>query len=121
EAEVALTEEAGDLVGLTRALIADADWPAKACDGRVADIRPSTYDNFAWGEIHVGKPLAEIHNPQLGQKGEAGWRPARAPRPRRVAVVGAGPAGAAAAAGAGRAGRAVTPSRAPHAPRRRPA
>src|SRR5262249_11380117 len=108
EAEVALTEEAGDLVGLTRALIADADWPAKACDGRVADIRPSAYDNFAWGEIHVGKPLAEIHNPQLGQKGESGWRPARAARQRRVVVVGAGPAGLQAARIAAERGHDVT-------------
>ena len=66
EAEAAIVEGAGDLVGMTRALIADADWPNKAREGRVNDIRPSSYDNFAWGEIHLGKPLAEIHNPQLG-------------------------------------------------------
>jgi len=93
EAEAALADGAGDLVGLTRALVADADWPAKALSGRAADIRPSSYDNFAWGEIHVGKPLAEPHNPQLGHKGESGWRVSRALQRRRVAVVGAGPAG----------------------------
>ena len=93
EAEAALAEGAGDFVGLTRALVADADWPRKAQAGRADEIRPSSYDNFAWGEIHVGKPLAETHNPQLGQKGESGWRPARAERGRRVVVVGAGPAG----------------------------
>ena len=80
EAEAAIAEGAGDLIGITRALIADADWPAKARGGGVDDIRPSSYDNFAWGEIHVGKPLAEPHNPQLGRKGESDWRPARAPR-----------------------------------------
>jgi 2,4-dienoyl-CoA reductase-like NADH-dependent reductase (Old Yellow Enzyme family) len=93
EAEAAIAEGAGDLVGLTRALIADADWPNKAREGRVGDIRPSSYDNFAWGEVHQGKPLAEIHNPQLGIRGEANWRPARARTARRVVVVGAGPAG----------------------------
>ena len=93
EAEAAIADGAGDLVGLTRALIADADWPNKAREGRVDDIRPSSYDNFAWGEIHVGKPLAEIHNPQLGTKGESGWRPTRARQKTRVVVVGAGPAG----------------------------
>ncbi|MFL5070976.1 MAG: FAD-dependent oxidoreductase [Xanthobacteraceae bacterium] len=108
EAEVALGEEAGDLVGLTRALVADADWPAKARDGRVADIRPSSYDNFGWGEIHVGKPLAEIHNPQLGQKAESGWRPTPAARRRRVVVVGAGPAGLQAARIAAERGHDVT-------------
>ena len=80
EAEAAIADGAGDLVGMTRALIADADWPAKARDGRANDIRPSSFDNFAWGEIHVGRPLAEPHNPQLGQKGESGWRPGRAPQ-----------------------------------------
>jgi hypothetical protein len=108
EAEAALAEGAADLVGLTRALIADADWPAKARAGRVEDIRPSSYDNFAWGEIHAGKPLAEIHNPQLGQRGESGWRPARAAKRRRVVVVGAGPAGMQAARIAAEAGHDVT-------------
>src|SRR3954471_585244 len=93
DAEAAIAEGAGDLVGMTRALIADADWPNKAREGRVDDIRPSSYDNFAWGEIHVGKPLAEIHNPQLGAKGESRWRPNGAAKKKRVVVVGAGPAG----------------------------
>jgi hypothetical protein len=108
EAEAALASAAGDLVGLTRALIADADWPAKARAGRVDEIRPSSYDNFAWGEIHAGKPLAEVHNPQLGQQGESGWRPVRAARRRRVVVVGAGPAGMQAARIAAESGHEVT-------------
>jgi 2,4-dienoyl-CoA reductase-like NADH-dependent reductase (Old Yellow Enzyme family) len=108
EAEAVLADARGDLVGLTRALIADADWPAKAREGRADDIRPSSYDNFAWGEIHAGKPLAETHNPQLGQRGESGWRAARAPRRYRVVVVGAGPAGLQAARIAAEAGHDVT-------------
>jgi dimethylglycine catabolism A len=108
EAEAAIADGAGDLVGLSRALIADADWPLKAREGRVADIRPSSYDNFAWGEIHAGKPLAEIHNPQLGRKGESGWRAPRAAKRRRVVVVGAGPAGLQAARIAAERGHDVT-------------
>jgi 2,4-dienoyl-CoA reductase-like NADH-dependent reductase (Old Yellow Enzyme family)/thioredoxin reductase len=108
EAEAAIADGACDLVGMTRALIADADWPDKARRGRVDDIRPSTYDNFAWGEIHAGKPLAETHNPQLAQPGESGWRPARASAARRVVVVGAGPAGLQAACIAAERGHAVT-------------
>lgn len=108
EAEAAIAEGAADLVGLTRALIADADWPNKARAGRADAIRPSTYDNFAWGEVHAGKPLAEVHNPQLGRKGEAGWRTPPAARRRRVAVVGAGPAGLQAARIAAERGHAVT-------------
>lgn len=108
EAEAAIVEGAGDLVGLTRALIADADWPNKAREGRINDIRPSSYDNFAWGEIHVGKPLAEIHNPQLGTKGESAWRPNGATKQKRVVVVGAGPAGLQAARIAAQRGHDVT-------------
>jgi 2,4-dienoyl-CoA reductase-like NADH-dependent reductase (Old Yellow Enzyme family)/thioredoxin reductase len=108
EAEAAIAAGAGDLIGLTRALIADADWPEKARAGRHKEIRPSAYDNFCWGEIHAGKPLAEVNNPQLGQKGESGWRTAMAPKRRRVAIVGAGPAGMQAAAVAAQAGHDVT-------------
>jgi 2,4-dienoyl-CoA reductase-like NADH-dependent reductase (Old Yellow Enzyme family) len=108
EAEAAIIEGAGDLVGITRALIADADWPNKAREGRVNDIRPSSYDNFAWGEIHHGKPLVEIHNPQLGAQGESNWRPAPATRKRRVVVVGAGPAGLQAARVSAQRGHDVT-------------
>jgi hypothetical protein len=108
EAEAAITEGAGDLVGMSRALIADADWPSKAREGRTDDIRPSSYDNFAWGEIHSGKPLAEIHNPQLGTEGESSWRPNGAIRRKRVVVVGAGPAGLQAARVAAQRGHDVT-------------
>jgi dimethylglycine catabolism A len=108
EAEAAILESAGDLGGLTRALIADADWPNKARDGRVREIRPSSYDNFAWGEVHLGRPLAEIHNPQLGARGESNWQPAVTVRKKRVVVVGAGPAGLQAARVAAQRGHDVT-------------
>jgi dimethylglycine catabolism A len=108
EAESAIVNGAGDLVGLSRALIADADWPNKAREGRIKDIRPSSYDNFAWGEVHLGKPLAEIHNPQLGTHGESNWRPAGAAKRKRVVVVGAGPAGMQAALVAAQRGHQVT-------------
>jgi dimethylglycine catabolism A len=108
EAEAALADGAGDLIGMTRALIADADWPAKARDGKTDDIRPSSFDNFAWGEIHVGRPLAEPLNPQLGYRGESAWRPPRAMARRRVAIVGGGPAGLQAARIAAECGHDVT-------------
>jgi 2,4-dienoyl-CoA reductase-like NADH-dependent reductase (Old Yellow Enzyme family) len=108
EAEAAIIEGAGDLIGLTRALIADADWPNKAREGRVREIRPSSFDNFAWGEVHLGKALAEIHNPQLGAKGESNWQPTAAISKKRVVVVGAGPAGLQAARVAAQRGHEVT-------------
>lgn len=93
QAEKAIAEGQGDLVGMCRALIVDAALPNKARDGREDDIRPCVYDNSCWGEIHAGKPLAEFQNPQLGLRGEADYRPRQADRSRLIAVVGAGPAG----------------------------
>ena len=92
-AERIVAEGYADLVGMSRALIADAAWPAKARSGRAADIRPSAFDNFPWGEVHLGKPVADHHNPHLGEAGEADRLPEPAARAGRVLVVGGGPAG----------------------------
>ena len=92
-AERIVAEGYGDLVGMTRAQVSDAAFANKAREGREDEIRPCIFDNFCWGQVHAGKPLAEFHNPHLGERGEAQWRPSPAPRSRRVVVVGAGPAG----------------------------
>ncbi len=88
-----IAEDYGDLVGMSRAQIADAAFARKARDGDAAAIRPCVFNNQCWGEVHAGKPLAEFHNPHLGEPGEADWQPAPAASARRVVVVGAGPAG----------------------------
>ena len=108
QAEAALADGACDLVGMSRALIADAAWPEKARRGRSADIRPSTFDNIAWGEIHAGRPLEEFLNPLLGREGEAAGQIGKAAAARKVVVVGAGPAGIQAACTAGARGHRVT-------------
>ncbi len=82
-----------DLVGVSRALIADANWVRKAQAGDLAAIRPATYTNVSWGETQGGRPLVEENNPELAQPDEAAWQPGKTQRPRRVVVVGAGPAG----------------------------
>ena len=92
-AERIVAEGYGDLVGMTRAQVSDAAFGNKAREGREDEIRPCIFDNFCWGEVHAGKPIAEFHNPHLGERGEAQWAPSVASRPRRVAVIGAGPAG----------------------------
>ena len=92
-AERVVAEGYGDLVGMTRAQVSDAAFANKAREGREDEIRPCIFDNFCWGQVHAGKPIAEFHNPHLGERGEADWTPSLAPHPRRVVVVGAGPAG----------------------------
>ena len=88
-----IEEGFGDLVGMSRALITDPAWPEKARLGNQQDIRPCVYDNFSWGEVHLGKPLAEHHNAFIGQANEAFRLPQPADFSKRVMVVGGGVSG----------------------------
>ncbi|MBT6139199.1 MAG: FAD-dependent oxidoreductase [Rhodospirillaceae bacterium] len=107
-AEMVVAEGYGDLVGMTRAQITDAAFALKATEGRAEEIRPCVFDNFSWGEVYQGKPVAEYHNPHLGEEGEADWKPAPADKPGRIVVVGAGVGGLEAAWIAAARGHAVT-------------
>ena len=92
-AEAALAEGACDMVGFSRLLISDADWPRKTRAGQSGDVRACTFCNYCWGEIHAGKPIRCFQNPELASAGESGWQPPPADERKRVAVVGAGLAG----------------------------
>jgi 2,4-dienoyl-CoA reductase (NADPH2) len=87
-----------DLVGMTRALIADPDMPRKLLSGRAADVRPCVACNE---DCRAFDPVLLCSvNPELGPPG-ADRRPAAPlvvrrgaePGGGRVAIVGAGPAG----------------------------
>src|SRR5262245_37981796 len=82
-----------DMVGMTRALIADPDLPRKARDGRLDDIRTCVGANEGCiDRIYQGKPVTCIQNPGAGRETELA-EPARAESSRQVVIVGAGVAG----------------------------
>jgi 2,4-dienoyl-CoA reductase-like NADH-dependent reductase (Old Yellow Enzyme family) len=107
-AEDILAAGDAELVMLSRPLLADPFWPAKAAGGREADITPCIHCNACWGEIHRNVPIGCSVNPHVGTPRDAAPRPPRAEVPRRVVVVGAGMAGLQAAAAAAERGHVVT-------------
>jgi 2,4-dienoyl-CoA reductase-like NADH-dependent reductase (Old Yellow Enzyme family) len=102
--ERALLDDACDLVGMARAMIADPDMPAKAAAGRVAAVRPCIADNLCIARRIRKFPIACLQNPEAGF--EAAAPPAKPPR--RVVVVGGGVAGLEAARRAAELGASVT-------------
>jgi 2,4-dienoyl-CoA reductase-like NADH-dependent reductase (Old Yellow Enzyme family) len=76
-----------DMIGLTRALIADPRIVEKVRSGRPTDVTPCVGGN----ECHYGRTVACAVNPAAGREEELAIVPTASPR--RVLVVGAGPAG----------------------------
>jgi 2,4-dienoyl-CoA reductase-like NADH-dependent reductase (Old Yellow Enzyme family) len=108
-AEELVASGAADLVGMTRALIADPDLVAKAAADRAGDVVPCVGCNQGCiGHYHAGVPIGCLMNPRTGRERTLP-RPARAAAvpPLRVLVAGGGPAGVAAALEATAAGHAV--------------
>ncbi len=106
-AERILASGEADMVGMTRAHVADPDLIAKLREGRLADIRPCVGANMCIRNGLEGRSIGCIHNPQTGREltwGEA----AAAVRSVDVAVVGGGPAGLEAARVAALRGHRVT-------------
>ncbi len=97
-AEQLVATGTADLVGMTRAMIADPELIAKSTSGAAADVIECVGCNQSCiGHYHAGVPIGCAVNPWTG-------RERTLPRPggagaggRRVLVIGAGPAGVAAA------------------------
>ena len=67
-----------DAVGLIRNLICDPDWPAKAMEGRVEDIRYCVRDNKGCiGRVNRSRQIGCIQNPAVGKESPEG-NPAQA-------------------------------------------
>jgi N-methyl-L-proline demethylase len=83
-----------DMVGMTRAHLADPHIARKIAEGRESEIRPCVGMGYCIDRIYVGLDALCIHNPATGR--EASMPHVIAPaaeRGRKVVVVGAGPAG----------------------------
>lgn len=105
-AEQLLTDGVADFVGMTRALIADAEWTAKAARGEAARIRPciGLLQDCRYHAPH----LHCAANPITGRELRPEFTPGLAAMRRRIAVVGGGPAGLEAARTAAECGHDVT-------------
>jgi len=82
-----------DMVGMTRAHMADPHIVQKIVEGREDDIRPCVGATFCLDRIYAAGEALCIHNPATGRELSMPHTIAPAEARRRVVVVGAGPAG----------------------------
>jgi 2,4-dienoyl-CoA reductase-like NADH-dependent reductase (Old Yellow Enzyme family)/thioredoxin reductase len=92
-AERVLREGQADLCIMNRSLIADPDFPNKAKEGRLDDIRQCMgYNQGCIDRIYTGRGVTCVQNAVIGR--EAAWADLpRSTSPRKVVIVGGGPAG----------------------------
>ncbi len=82
-----------DMVGMTRAHMADPHIVQKIVEGREEDIRPCVGATYCLDRIYQGGMALCIHNPATGREETMPHVIAPAALRRKVVVVGAGPAG----------------------------
>ncbi|BBY22214.1 N-methylproline demethylase [Mycobacterium stomatepiae] len=106
-----------DLVGMTRAHIADPHIVAKIQAGQEDRIRPCAGASYCLDEIYQNRDAKCVHNASTGREDRMPHHiPATTGPPRRAVVVGGGPAGLEAARVLGERGHRVTVFEAADAP-----
>ena len=107
EAERVLKSGQADMIGMTRAQIADPEMANKAREGRLDDIRACIACNQACiGHMQMGIGISCIQRPETGRELDYEQKP-KTTSPRTVLVAGGGPAGMKAAAVAAERGHKV--------------
>ena len=104
----AVAEGKLDMVGMTRAHIADPHIVRKITAGQEDRIRPCVGATYCLDRIYEGHDALCVHNAATGREARMPHVIARAQTARRVVVVGAGPAGLEAARVSAERGHAVT-------------
>lgn len=90
----AIAEGKLDMVGMTRAHLADPHIVRKVAAGEEARIRPCVGATYCLDRIYEGHEALCIHNPATGREAAIPHEIPRSAGPRRrVVIVGAGPAG----------------------------
>jgi NADPH-dependent 2,4-dienoyl-CoA reductase/sulfur reductase-like enzyme len=82
-----------DMIGMTRAHLADPHIVHKILEGREEDIRPCVGANYCLDRIYQGGEAYCIHNPSSGRELTLPHSVQTASARRKIVVAGAGPAG----------------------------
>lgn len=104
----AIREGLVDMIGMTRAHLADPHIVRKITLGKEAEIRPCVGATYCLDRIYEFGEALCIHNAATSREATMPHEIAPAPRPRRITIVGAGPAGLEAARVVGERGHHVT-------------
>ena len=106
-ARFAIAEGRLDMVGMTRAHLADPHIVRKIIEGRESQIRPCVGATYCLDRIYEAGEALCIHNAATSRESTMPHEIPRAAAARRVVIVGAGPAGLEAARVAGERGHVV--------------
>ena len=90
-ADTIISEKKADLVCIGRGLLADPEFPNKAQEGRLEDIRICIACNTCMQSIFRKGKIECLVNPNLGREKEMEIK--SAPTPKRIMVIGGGPGG----------------------------